>query len=462
MIRFMFVACLSLGFVDLGEPGRADGLPKTSANWPLFGGSPTRNMVNLVDKNVPVDWSVEEKKEKNVKWKASLGSKTYAGPVIAGGRIFVGTNGGKVRTEKKAEKGDKLVLMCLRESDGQLLWQVRHDAPLDPIFDHVANMGLLSTPTVDGERIYYVLSQCLVICADAATGKPVWQYDMHKELKVVPFHCSNCSPLVVGNLLYLVTGNGVDEQTGKVRDKDVPSFIAMNKNTGKLVWASNLPGDRVIEGQWSNPSYAVIRGKPQVIFAGGDAAVYSFEPETGKLIWKCSCLPKPKAKAGNAIDPYIISTPVIHDDKVYVGLGVYPGGHPKFPRHSFFLCIDATRTGDVSPGSSLDPKAADNKNSAVLWSYGGVVEPRPKASDTRRVHFGCTISTCAVHDGLVYITEEASFVHCLDARTGEKYWMEDLRSSVWRLAVLRRRQGVPGNRGRRNSYLPGGQKAQDN
>ena len=79
-------------------------------------------------------------------------------------------------------------------------------------------------------------------------GKPIWQYDMQRELKVVPFHCSNCSPLVIGNLLFLVTGNGVDDQTGKVRDKDVPSFIALNKDTGKLVWQSNLPGDRIIEG----------------------------------------------------------------------------------------------------------------------------------------------------------------------------------------------------------------------
>ena len=107
-------------------------------------------------------------------------------------------------------------------------------------------------------------------------------------------------------------------------------------------------------------------------------SLYSFEPETGKLIWKCSCLPKDPSQEGNAINPYIISTPVIHDNKVYVGLGVYPGGHPRPPRHSFFLCIDATRSGDVSPGTSLDPKAADNKNCAILWSYGGLVEPRPK------------------------------------------------------------------------------------
>ena len=45
--------------------------PVTPGDWPLFGGTPSRNMVNLIDKNVPTEWSVEEGKEKNIKWKAS-------------------------------------------------------------------------------------------------------------------------------------------------------------------------------------------------------------------------------------------------------------------------------------------------------------------------------------------------------------------------------------------------------
>src|SRR3954471_15284697 len=61
--------------------------------WPLFGGHVNRNMVNSVDKNVPDDWAVGKNEEKkNLKWAAKLGSRSYGGPVIAGGKIFVGTN----------------------------------------------------------------------------------------------------------------------------------------------------------------------------------------------------------------------------------------------------------------------------------------------------------------------------------------------------------------------------------
>src|SRR5438105_857919 len=43
--------------------------------WPLFGGSLHRNMVNTTDRNVPMDWNVEEGQQKNIKWSATLGSR---------------------------------------------------------------------------------------------------------------------------------------------------------------------------------------------------------------------------------------------------------------------------------------------------------------------------------------------------------------------------------------------------
>src|SRR5262249_13911085 len=154
----------------------------------------------------------------------------------------------------------------------------------------------------------------------------------------------NCSPLVAGDLVFAVTSNGVDEQ-GNVVSPKAPSFIAVNKNTGKVVWQSNLPGDRIIEGQWSNPAYGVVNGKPQVVFPGWENWLYSFEPATGKLIWKCNLCPNPpKAKEGQRkiVPPYAIATPVIYDNKVHLGLGLYPE-HVSLPKFSYFLCIDMTK-----------------------------------------------------------------------------------------------------------------------
>ncbi len=55
----------------------------------------------------------------------------------------------------------------------------------------------------------------------------------------------------------------------------------------------------------------------------------------------------------------------------------------------------------------------------------------PAPAKGRSVIFGRTMSTAAVHDGLVYVAEETGYLHCLDAKTGQKYWDHDFLSAVW-------------------------------
>jgi outer membrane protein assembly factor BamB len=390
-------------------------------DWPMFGGTPQRNMVNLTAKGIPTEWSVEEGKLKNIKWVAELGSKAYGGPVVADGKVFVGTNNDTPRDP--AAKGKKAIVMCFNEADGKFLWQTAHDIPADEAIKEGLTQGICSTPVVDGKRHYYVTPAAEVVAADNDTGKVVWKFDMMKQFKVVPYHLANCSPVVAGDLVFVVTSNGVNEE-GKLVNPKAPSFAAFHKADGKLAWSSDLPGENIVEGQWSNPAVAVVNGKPQVIFPGGDCWLYALEPQSGKLIWKCNCNPQRKK---DAIDNYIVSTPVIVDDKCYVGLGVYPE-HPQATRSSYFVCVDVTRAGDVSP-KSLDAKDPANKGSALVWAFGGLIEPRPKKG--RQARFGRTISTAAVHDGLVYIAEESGYLHCLDARTGQRHWEYDFKSAVW-------------------------------
>lgn len=285
---------------------------------------------------------------------------------------------------------------------------------------------MLSTAAVAGERIYYVTPNCQVVCAAAADGTIHWSYDLMKERGVRPFYANICSPLVAGDLVFVTTGNGIDEETSNVAAPKAPSFVALDKRSGKLVWESNLPGENIIEGQWSSPTLATVKGKSQVIFAGGDGVIYSFELQTGMLLWKCGCLSE-RRKPGERADNYIVGTPVVVGERLYVGMGVHPE-HPNGQRSSHFLCLDITRRGDVSL-RSFDAAARENKGSALVWAFGGPMEPRPKKG--RGARFGSTMSTAAVHDGLVYITEEAGYLHCLDADSGRRYWEQDFRTQIW-------------------------------
>ena len=408
---------------DARPPEEPVGKTAAAPSWPMFGGTPERNMVNTVDKNIATTWNAEEGKRKNIKWVTELGTKSYGGPVIADGKIFVGTNNRNPRDPDI--KGDKAVLMAFNQDDGKFLWQIVHEIPADDIFKDAITEGLCSTPVVEGKFVYYVTPACEVVCADTA-GKVTWRYDMMKEFKVVPFHLGNCSPLIAGDLVMVVTGNGVNEE-GHVANPKAPSFAAFNKKTGKLAWKSDLPGNKIVEGQWSNPTLATVNGKQQVIFAGGDCVIYALEPETGAVIWKCNVNPVVRKKDDREMAPYMIATPVVVGDRLYVGLGIYPQ-HPQSLRSSHVVCLDITKKGDVSP-KSYDAKDPTNKDSALVWAFGGMIQPPPTKG--RQAYFGKTISTTAVHDGLVYIAEESGYLHCLDAKSGQRYWDHDFKAAIW-------------------------------
>lgn len=418
------------------KPGGADGA------WPMLGGTIGRNMVST-QKSIPDDWNIQKGKEKNLKWTVKLGSMAYGGPVIAGGRIFVGTNNGSPRDP--SIKGDKGVLMCFRESDGKFLWQAVHDKLPNPEENDSVNQGIISTPAVDGDRLYYLSNTSELVCADAAgdpkTGKAkiLWSLDLVKDMGVYPSQATANSPLVIGDMVYTVTANGVDPSTHKVVNPKAPDFIAVNKHTGKVVWQDSSPGNKILDGQWSNPAAAEIGGVMQVIVPGGDSWLRGFEAKSGKLLWKFDCNPKKSVfKPGGRGDRnLIIATPVVHDGKVYVGVG----DEPDFAAGVGHLwCIDAAKEPknkdkDLSPvDDNFDPKAPVNKDSGLVWHFGGKVAQPEEGK--REVVFGRTLSSVAVADGLVYAAELDGFLHCLDAKTGEQSWQYDLKDGTWNSAYV--------------------------
>src|SRR6187551_4013441 len=90
------------------------GASKGVTDWPMWGGSPDRNMVSDAT-GLPTTWDV--KTGKNIKWVASLGSQSYGNPVVADGVVLIGTNNEMVRDPKRA--GDRGVVMAFKEATGE-------------------------------------------------------------------------------------------------------------------------------------------------------------------------------------------------------------------------------------------------------------------------------------------------------------------------------------------------------
>ncbi len=415
LLRFSSLAAVGALVAGLGITSArltaAD--PPSGTEWPMWGGSPDRNMVSSA-KGLPSEWDVKTKK--NVKWVADLGSQSYGNPVVAGGMVFVGTNNELVRDPK--QPGDRGVLMAFRESDGEFQWQHTHVKLESGRANDWPFQGVASSPLVEGERLYYVSNRAVLFCLDIKGFRDnendgpfkeeklvgqldadvVWAFDMMEEVGTYPHNLANSSPVVMGDLIYVSTSNGQDESHVNVPSPRAPSIIAVNKQTGKLAWEDNSVQDRILHGQWSTPSVGTIGGVLQVVSAQGDGWVRGYEAQTGKKLWEFDTNPKDSVWPRTRNE--VISTPVIYQDRVYIPNGQDPE-HGEGVGH--FYVIDATKRGDIT-------------KTGLVWHYDKI----------RR-----SISTAAVADGLVYIADFSGFLHCLDAKTGQAYWTHDLLAAIW-------------------------------
>ena len=184
-----------------------------SAEWPHWQG-PTHDGISAER-----DWSSTGAAE--AAWSAELGVG-YSNVSIADGRLFtIGFD--------EAEECD--VVWCLDPETGDEIWFHTFPAKVHANFH---SGGSLTTPTIDGARVYTSHRFGVVHCFDAETGEVVWHRDYLTELAIrLNFHGASASPLILGDHLYLTICGIV---------------FALNKHDGEIVWQTPDFG----EGGYSN------------------------------------------------------------------------------------------------------------------------------------------------------------------------------------------------------------------
>ncbi len=478
----------------LAAPATTANAPLT-LNWPQWGGDAAHNNTPI-GQNIPTEWEIgsfdyktgewDSTDAKNIKWVARLGSQSYGNAVISDGKIYVGTNNSGGWLKRYPSKVDLGCLLCFELETGKFLWQHSseklpsgrvHDWPLQ---------GICCAPLVEGDRLWFVTSRGEVRCLDTEgfydgendgphSDEPfavneeadvVWSFDMMKELGISQHNMCSCSVIAAGDILLVNTSNGVDVEHNYIPAPNAPSFFAMDKNTGKVLWTDGSPAKNILHGQWSSPTYGVLGGVPQVIFAGGDGWVYSFDPQgelaseggpqshshpqNPKLLWKFDANPKTSIweLGGRGTRNNIIATPVIYKEKVYVAVGQDPE-HGEGVGHLW--CIDPTKRGDVSPELAFNakdpnkviahkrvqaviPEEGDlvrpNPNSAVIWHYSEFDQNEDGEIDFEEtMHRSC--GTVAIREDILYIADFSGLFHCLNAKTGAVHWTYDMLAAAW-------------------------------
>jgi outer membrane protein assembly factor BamB len=435
-------------------------------DWPQWGGTPARNMYSpakgLPDhftkgkstdiKFKPGTDEVDPSNVDNLKWVAKIGSQSYGNVTVANGRVFIGTNNEPPHDPR--HQGDRSILLCFDEKSGEMLWQLVIPKLASGKVNDWESLGLLSSPTIEGERLYVVSSRCETLCLDVNgmangndgpfkdeakyvvkdvvidKGKPtehpappiepgpkdadiIWRYDMIDELGVFPHNASDCAPLIVGDLVYVNTSNGQDWTHSNIPSPNSPSLIALDKRTGELVGEDDAKiGPHIFHGQWSSPSTGNVNGRQLIFFGGGNGICYAFDPKPAKegdtaflkKVWWFDCNPSERKKVHypDAEGPSEINaTPVFWKNRIYTAVG-------QDPEHGegvgVLTCIDATKTGDVT-------------ETAKIWSFDKIHRSLSTASITP--------------DGLLFIGDFSGYLHCFDAETGKLYWTHDLKAHIW-------------------------------
>jgi outer membrane protein assembly factor BamB len=419
-----------------------------AADQPQWGQAWKRN---LVSSERPLPAAFDPKTGRNIKWTAKIGNETHGSPIIAAGRVYIGTNNGEPRDPR--HEGDRGVLMCFDEQTGRFLWQLVVPKREEDIFFDWPNSGICSPATVEGDRVYVISNRGEVMCLDphglgngndgpfkdeaahkrrvkseselpleAIDADIIWLFDLTSGAGIWSHDAAFSSILIDGQYLYLNSGTGVDNTHRKIRTPDAPSLVVLDKSTGRLIARDQERiAPNIFHNTYSSPSLAEINGRRLIFFVGGNGIVYAFEPlpqpkpnappaevATLKKVWQFDFDPgAPKEDVhkynGNRRESpsNIYGMPVLFENRIYVAGG---GDFWWGKNEAWLKCINPVGAG------------GDITTNGLAWSY------------TLNKHVFATPSAA---EGLVFIPDTARTFHCVDAATGKAVWTHEIKGECW-------------------------------
>ena len=226
-------------------------------DWPQWGG-PQRDSVwresGVIEKLPAVDPKTGALPRM---WTAKIGSG-YAGPAVAGGRVFV--------TDQLADENLERVL-CFDAETGKQLWKHEYEARYTISYP----LGPRATPTIDSDRVYTLGAMGNLFCLDVNTGHVIWQKNLPTDFGTkVPAWGTAGAPLVDGDQLIVLAGG-----------KPGAMVVSLDKLTGKERWRA-LDGP---EPGYCSPVILEFGGKRQLIIWHPQAVV-GLDPADGKVLWQ--------------------------------------------------------------------------------------------------------------------------------------------------------------------------------
>jgi outer membrane protein assembly factor BamB len=314
------------------------------------------------DTGLPAKWSPAGE---NLVWKQPFGGRST--PVVVNGRVCI-INGVNPHSITEQER-----VMCFDAQTGKPLWEYRFN-----IFhtDIVTNRVGWANLAADAETGYVYAHgiQGLFLCLDEE-GKLVWSRSLTEEFgRVTGYGGRVPSPIVEGDLVivHFLNASWGDQGRGGHR------FLAMDKKTGAVRWWSE-PGGQPLDTIYSIPVVANIGGQRLLICGGADGAIHAMQVRTGKPVWSY-----PMSKRG------INVSPVVSGDLVYIS---HSEENLDEGVQGLVICLDASKITEGHP--------------AVVWKHTGIL---------------AGYASPCLHEGRLYVPDNSAKLICYDAKTGKELW----------------------------------------
>jgi outer membrane protein assembly factor BamB len=356
-------------------------------DWPHWRG-PEMNGISR-EKGLVSSW---DPSGENLIWK-NPELATRSTPIILRGKIYTICRD-KPETTQEGEK-----VVCADAATGKILWEnvnnvFLSDAPAERV-------GWSSVTGDPATGHIFSHSLCgLFQCIDGETGKTLWTHSLAEEYGILSTYGGRTNiPTLFEDL---IIASGVMTGFG---EHAIPAhrFVAFDKRNGQAVWvlATRL---RPEDTTYSTPIIGNFNGQAAMVFGAGDGAIYAVQPRTGKVIWKYE-----------ASIRGINQTPVIAGNTVFCSHAEETAADNSVV--GAFFALDGTSKGDIPAGKEIwNVKGlAVGRSAPLLWNdrlytindaAGMVVLNAKNGEEIGKQKLGTIMFGSAVYgDGKIYVGE---------------------------------------------------------
>jgi outer membrane protein assembly factor BamB len=268
-------------------------------------------------------------------------------------------------------EGERVV--CADANTGRILWQYRFNVTLSDVPD--SRVGWSSVVGDPETGNVYALGVCgLFLCLEGESGEVRWSIPMSEQFGLLSTYGGRTNfPIVCEDLVIV---SGVTIGWGEYA-RPCHRFIALDKRSGDVVWVSGtreLPEDTT----YSAPALTTLAGQKALVVGAGDGTIWAFQPRTGKTIWYFRF-----SRRG-------LNVPVLAThDRVYMG---HAEENIEGTEMGAVTACDATGSGDIT-------------DTGRLWLKQGLM-------------LGCAAPLLV--DKRLYLVDDRAKLHILDADSGQE------------------------------------------